>query len=403
MKIIPLNQIPNFYNLLEKDSNGREINIYKLKNVVPIGESLFYPNTLLLSKETGDVFKPINETVMSLKNIDRKITIDKKMNTDKIDFDDMFFFIYNTDNYFHFIYDSLPYLISYNKLKEKNPNIKLLMNYPNQNKLEQYKFVTEFLEILGVTDRDIKIIDGNTEYSSVIISTSYTHDFDSNIPPRKEIYSLYDEIKNKVKTNNTTNKKIYISRRTWLHNDFSNIGTNYTTRRKMINEDALVNLLLDNGYVEVFTENMTTEEKITMFSNAESIVGAIGGGICNVLFSNINCELIAIVSPHFLDINERFKFSINNVNLKLFNDVSLTEKTEFKTYMRVKVGDIIGEITEIDNENITISYSNTTIAGWNNDIKYITKNVKAKDCVKLDNGLNSPWKIDLDSFKEKYL
>ena len=30
----------------------------------------------------------------------------------------LFFFIYNTDNYFHFLYDSLPYLISFFELKK---------------------------------------------------------------------------------------------------------------------------------------------------------------------------------------------------------------------------------------------------------------------------------------------
>ena len=35
------------------------------------------------------------------------------------------------------------------------------MNYPNPNKKEHYRFVSEFLDILGITDNDIKIIDEN--------------------------------------------------------------------------------------------------------------------------------------------------------------------------------------------------------------------------------------------------
>ncbi len=52
---------------------------------------------------------------------------------------------------------------------------------------------------------------------------------------------------------------------------------------------------------------------------------------------------------------------------------------------------------------LTISYSETPISGWNNEVVYKTMVVDSKDCVKLDNGLNSPWEIDLDKFKEKYL
>jgi len=133
-----------------------------------------------------------------------------------------------------------------------------------------------------------------------------------------------------------------------------------------------------------------------MFANAEHVVGAIGGGLCNVLFSNKKCKLTAIVSPHFLKVNNRFRYSFSNVNLQFFNSTRNTEHTKFKTYMRVKVKDIVGEITNINNDNITISYSDTPIAGWNHDVKYCTKIVKKRDCIKLDNGINSPWCANLN-------
>ena len=31
----------------------------------------------------------------------------------------------------------------------------------------------------------------NTLYKDLYISTSYTHDFDSNLPPRKEIFDFF--------------------------------------------------------------------------------------------------------------------------------------------------------------------------------------------------------------------
>ena len=61
------------------------------------------------------------------------------------------------DNYFHFVYDTLPYLISFFELKKEIPNLKLLMNYPNFQKNKFYTFVNEFLEILNIMSTDIKI------------------------------------------------------------------------------------------------------------------------------------------------------------------------------------------------------------------------------------------------------
>lgn len=229
-----LKDIQNKNTLFEKDSNGREIIVYKLNNVVATGESLFYPNALFKAIETGEIFNPINETTMSLKKVVKQYNIPEQVPVNKIEDDNMFFFVYNTDNYYHFVYDSIPYLITYLELLKSDPNIKLLMNYPNPSKKEQYKFVIEFLELLGITDENIRIIDNETLYNTVIFSTSYTHDFDSNLQPRAEVYKFLQELAIDVKyafDHKDTPKKIYISRRTWKHGDFSNIGTNYTTRR----------------------------------------------------------------------------------------------------------------------------------------------------------------------------
>lgn len=393
MKIKELNDYTDKKIFLEKDSNNREISIYTFKDCTLIGTSLFYPN--ILFKIGNDVYNPIKEMVMSLKDIDFYKEI-KHSTTEynSIDNDNNFFFVYNTDNYYHFVYDTLPYLISYNELKKSMPDLKLLMNYPNSNKKSFYNFVTEFLNLNGISENDIKIVNNNTLYKKIFVSTSYTHDFDSNVSPREEIFSFYAELKNKVNLTDNTPKKIYISRRSWLHGNTSNIGTDYTSRRKMVNEDELINFLTKHGFVEIFTELLTTEEKINLFANAEHVIGAMGGGLCNVLFSKKDCHLTAIVSPYFMDINNRFKYSFSNVKTTYWYNTKNTETTELKTYMRVKVDDIVGEITNINGDSVTISYSDTPIAGWNNNVIYKTKIVSSKQCKKLDDGINSPWYVN---------
>ena len=402
MNIISFKDCNIYKNLFSSDENGRKIDLYKFENCLFTGLNLYYPNVLI--KFENELVLPTLERTMSLKSG----TIYEKNNM-MFDYSEkdcknicnipLFFFIYNTDNYFHFLYDSLPYLISYLRLKSDIPELKLLMQYPNEQKNCFYPFINEFLEILNIFKEDIILVDENTLYSEVYVSTSYTHDIDSNLPPRKEIYNFYQNIVSIVKDNYSANvvtpQKIYISRRTWLHNDFSNIGTNYTTRRRLVNEDELVENLKREGFVEIFTENLTTLEKILYFANATHVVGAIGGGISNVLFSPKTTKLEALVSPTFLDVNRRFKYSLDCVDVNYNFNTEHVEKTEFKTYMRVKTkdGSIIGEIEKVYDNKLLVSYTDGSNTGWNAQNHYKQVELNMEEVERLDNGLNSHWKI----------
>ena len=88
---------------------------------------------------------------MSLIDVEKKQNFDKNKNYDNVINIPVFYFVYNTDNYYHFIYDTLPYLITFNHLRSNIPNLKLLMNYPNKSMDNFYLFVKEFLEILDIT------------------------------------------------------------------------------------------------------------------------------------------------------------------------------------------------------------------------------------------------------------
>ena len=405
MKIILFNKLKIYKNLFETDVNNRIINIYRVENSTLTGVSLYYPNVIL--KTENKLILPILEKTMSLNigtiyektNMTYDINISKITNKNIIT-TPLFFFIYNTDNYYHFIYDSLPYLISYLELKKTIPNLKLLMQFPNSQKSELYPFNIEFLNILSIDGSDIIYANDTTIYSEIYISTSYTHDINSNLPPRTEIYILYKNIVDNVKNNYKidaleTPPKIYISRRTWLHNDYSNIGTNYTTRRKMINEDKFVEKVVADGYIEVFTEHLSTIQKILYFSNATHIIGAIGGGIANVLFSNKDAYLEALISPTFLDVNNRFRYCLDCVNVTYNFNTEHVETGHFKTYMRVKTLDckIVGEIEKVYDNKLLISYTDGSNTGWNLQNTYKKIELKHSEVEKLDNGLNSNWKL----------
>jgi len=250
------------------------------------------------------------------------------------------------------------------------------------------------------------------------VSSSLTHGGFSNNPPCKEYYSIINKVINnsfnKIETNKYNDKDkvneydyIYISRRTWINNDISNIGTNYTTRRKMINEDELVEELNKIGFKEIFTENLSTDEKINIFYNAKMIVGSIGGGMSNLLFSKPETKSFVIVTPYFLDINNRFRFTLENTNITYINDVkTYTEGNSIPLYCRCKISsnntnkNKIGEIVNWrftnNKEEYLINISNNDIAGFNNEIIFKQEWFFSDELELMDEGLNSPYIVDIN-------
>jgi hypothetical protein len=413
MEIKTIDEIKDFVEI-EKTIDERNIRLYFVKNILLTGYSSHYPDILFKEAAKNYLLLPIKEMCMSLNKKsyyeENGLKFDYKesipLNINYIIFD-VYFFIYNTENYYHFIYDTLPYLYCFLKLKEKNKNIKLLMNY-NKNKNYFLPFVKESLELLNIKDNDILIHDNNNIYSNLYFSNSLTHDNLSNNPPRKEIFEIYKIMIENAKKNITNffsfkHDNIYISRRTWINEkQTDNIGTNYTTKRKLMNEDELVDNLKKKDFIEIFGENYSMTEKILLFNNAQTIIGAIGGTICNCVFCNDKCKIVSIVSPDFLNINFRMKYLFNN-NVILFNDTYLDCKDgEIPLYVRIEITDEkssfyknLGEIEKIENNKYIINLSKNFI-GWNTYEQYDKILLYKEQFKTLDNGINSPWKIDIN-------
>jgi hypothetical protein len=180
------------------------------------------------------------------------------------------------------------------------------------------------------------------------------------------------------------------------------MGTNYTTRRKLECEDDLVEALSRENIKEVFTENMSTIEKIVTFNNAELVIGAIGGGLCNVLFGSDKLNLLCLVSPTFLEVNYRFKYCFDKVKCFYFEDTWHTEEGLWKKWMRVKSENIVGEVEEVEEDYLTIAYTDKAVAGWNSEMELKKIKINKDLCTPLDKGLNSSWNFYLAHFWCKF-
>ena len=92
-----------------------------------------------------------------------------------------------------------------------------------------------------------------------------------------------------------------------------------------------------------------------IFNSAKIIVAPSGGGMANIIFSRPETKVISIDSPTFFDINCRLKYAMCHTKLHHFTD------TEF-----------VGRIEE---------------------------SIESEGSLSISGGLNSPWKVNLNNFK----
>jgi len=78
-------------------------------------------------------------------------------------------------------------------------------------------------------------------------------------------------------------RKLYLSRR----------GAKY---RKLVNDRAIEQLFLDNGFEIAFPEYLTFDEQVELFSEAGFIAGPAGAAFANIIFSPPNARIFILVS-----------------------------------------------------------------------------------------------------------
>jgi capsular polysaccharide biosynthesis protein len=317
------------------------------------GYNTHYPQPLLRKEE--ELILPTIERFMSLGRgtvYEETMEFEPKQPQIKtLEENNVFYFVYNCANYFHWIYDTLPYLYVYFLEKQKDPSLKLLVSPPEGEK-DLYPFVYESLELLGIHKSDLIFLGPYTCYKKILIGSSLTHNRLSLGPPHKGLY----EVLGQIKGSEGVEEKIYVSRRTWTQPHSSNIGTDYTQKRKCVNEDQVVDIFKKYGFKEIFCENLTMKEKVGAFRHAKVVAGASGGGMSNVLFCGPDTKVISINSPEFFEVNKRLEHAMTHTELYHFDD------TEFAGRQK----------------DVIIDKNSLSIAG----------------------GMNSPWKVDLKKLED---
>ncbi len=190
-------------------------------------------------------------------------------------------------NYYHTILDSLGCLFYYFELKYDYPELTLLVNKNHANLNKWPPFVKEVLDILNI---EYEYTDENAVYENIYFGdTQNQSDTGQRISPKPGQFLMIDGLvraAKALKLDVPQHDNIYISRRTKHNPNYSKdlIGEDNTQKRGCVNEDEIVDILSKHGFVEVFGENYTLAEKITMFSRMIKYVTFSGAGITNTLY-----------------------------------------------------------------------------------------------------------------------
>ena len=209
------------------------------------------------------------------------------------------------DTFYHTLIESLPRLLSIERIgTPKGPTIKLLCTSPPTPVEEFYLSQLSFdFELSLVTPGCLYQID------HLVFTPFKTPRFAGIVPP------VYVEmLRSKVCPNRPSrvNQRFLISRET-------------TGNRVILNRQALLDALRPYGFTEVVLEDLTFQEQIRLFYDAEIVIGPHGAGFSNLIFSP-SAQVIelfpsAYLVPHYFYMAK---------SLGLSYDYVLESKSDYK-------------------------------------------------------------------------
>lgn len=192
-------------------------------------------------------------------------------------------------NYYHTLFENYIKIIAFEKA-----DIPATAPFIVDSIFTKYESYQEILKALNTKGREIIPID---KHESVKISRLYTIGPVNILPPQaKDINNtraedvVYDisylkimrERLLKLKSDREFCKRVFISRKG-------------NTRRSW-NEEAVFELLKREGFQQYSPQDLSFAEQISLFNNAEFIIGGSGAALSNLLFCSKGCKVICVYS-----------------------------------------------------------------------------------------------------------
>ena len=221
------------------------------------------------------------------------------------------------ENYWHWLFDVLPRLW----IAEKNINLKDV-NYflfPNLKK----KFQTETIELLNIPLENCL---SSKKYKHIFADNIFTVDHPYNLlnDPLKDSLNIptwvCSSLKKKFLTNTIESKSSFPKK---FYIDRSDSKSGHGNKRKILNEHEVVSFFKKKGFSVLTLSNLKFVDQVSLFNNAEYIVGLHGAGFANLVFCEPKTKVVEFQSN---TAGEMFKnLSISN---KLnYESISVKPKT----------------------------------------------------------------------------
>lgn len=188
------------------------------------------------------------------------------------------FYIGNTKEHYHWILDCLSGLMLRSSTQQLE-GIKILITNPTDFKMNT-------LEVYGIDSRQILVCESK--------KIKIDHIFIPSTVGGGQAYAPYPELKefhNRSVENirpDHSGKKYYISR-------------SRTSRRHLINEKGLEDMLVKLGFSVVYLEEYSFTDQIKLMKSASLIVAPHGAGLTNIVYCNTGTVLIELLCEFYLN------------------------------------------------------------------------------------------------------
>lgn len=161
-------------------------------------------------------------------------------------------------------------------------------------------------------------------FRKLLVPTFPKRGFKVNLTALRKTYRKINEISQLNSTGsslaNNRHKKIYISRKKWNAKD--------SKRPVLTNEDAIIRFLKSEGFAVVYPETLSINEQVTLFQNADIVIGEDGSALHNIAFCKPRTRCIVIKNPTRTNFWHYAIASAAKVNLVMLNSRGYDDKNK---------------------------------------------------------------------------
>ncbi len=213
-----------------------------------------------------------------------------------------------SSNYYHSLIDQIPRIYLLNQSDYRNEEIKLLISQ-SLTRVEQF-----FLEKLLPSNIKIEIVNPEQLYhvERLIFPSIMTRSRAGYLPK-----CYIENLLSKVAPSRKRNKKNRIL-----------ISRSKAKKRKILNEKELLNLLKDYGFKKYCLEDLSLEEQIELFYDAEIVISPHGAGLTNLIFSE-NIHVLELFPTYHVRTHYYYLCKSRNHNYKyILNEHTKTDRMQ---------------------------------------------------------------------------